>query len=91
VPNSKPDARPKMVWVKVREDALQPIKLHECRHTYASMLVAAGVDLGEVVRRVGHSTITMTMRYTHGLNGSEADTAAKLQAYIDRSRGIVAG
>jgi integrase len=61
--------------------------MHEGRHSYASTMVAAGVDPDEVMRRMGHSTITMTLdRYTHGIRGSEADTAAKLQAFIDRGR-----
>ena len=64
--------------------------MHEARHSYASLMVAAGVDPGEVMRRMGHSTITMTLdRYTHALAGAEADTAAKLQAFIDR--GTVVG
>jgi hypothetical protein len=52
----------------------------------------AGVDRGEVMRRMGHSTISMALdRYTQALRGSEADTASKLQAFIERSRGLVAG
>jgi integrase len=62
--------------------------MHECRHTYASTMVAAGVDPGEVMRRMGHSTVAITLdRYTHALRGSEADTAAKVQAFLDRSVG----
>jgi integrase len=65
---------------------MEPVTMHECRHTYASTMIAAGVDPGEVMRRMGHSTVSMTLdRYTHALRGSEADTAAKLQAFIDRS------
>ena len=58
--------------------------MHEARHSYASTMIAAGVDPGEVMRRMGHSTVAMTLdRYTHALRGSEAETAAKLQAFID--------
>jgi len=32
-----------------REPQLDPIGLHECRHTYASLLVAAGYNLKEVM------------------------------------------
>ena len=57
--------------------------MHECRHTYASTMVAAGVDPGEVMRRMGHSTIAMTLdRYRHGLEGNDG-TAAKVQAFIE--------
>jgi integrase len=53
-------------------------------------MIAADVDPGEVMRRMGHSTVAMTLdRYIHALRGSEADTAAKLQAFIERSRSTV--
>lgn len=86
---STPRNRARRSW---KAAGLEPVTMHDCRHTYASTLVAAGVDPGEVMRRMGHSTITMTLdRYTHALRGSEVDTAAKLQAFIDRSRGTVVG
>jgi integrase len=67
---------------------LEPITMHECRHTYASTMIAAGVDPGEVMRRMGHSTVALTLdRYTHALRGSEAETAAKLQAFLNRAVG----
>jgi integrase len=84
---STPRGRARKAWTTA---GLTPITMHEARHSYASMMVAAGVDPGEVMRRMGHSTIAMTLdRYTHALRGSEADTAAKLQAFIDR--GTVVG
>jgi integrase len=86
---STPRNRARKAW---KAAGLAPITMHDARHTYASTMIAAGVDPGEVMRRMGHSTISMTLdRYTHALRGSEADTAAKLQAFIDRSRGLVVG
>jgi len=38
---------------------------HKLRHTYASHLVMAGVDLPSVQKLMGHSTITTTMIYAH--------------------------
>jgi integrase len=82
---STPRSRARRAWTVAK---LDPITMHECRHTYASTMIAAGVDPGEVMRRMGHSTVAMTLdRYTHALRGSEADTAAKLQAFLDRSVG----
>jgi integrase len=86
---STPRSRARRAW---KSAGLEPITMHECRHSYASTMVAAGVDPGEVMRRMGHSTIAMTLdRYTHALAGNEADTAAKMQSFIDRSRGTVPG
>jgi len=38
---------------------------HTLRHTFASRLVNRGVDIVTVKELLGHSTITVTMRYTH--------------------------
>ena len=38
---------------------------HDLRHTFASRLVMAGVDIRTVQELMGHKTITVTMRYAH--------------------------
>lgn len=51
---------------KVCEKAgLRRITWHVLRHTFASHLAMKGVPLHIVQALLGHSTITMTMRYTH--------------------------
>lgn len=41
------------------------VSWHTLRHTFASRLVKRGVDIVTVKELLGHSTITVTMRYTH--------------------------
>ena len=37
----------------------RPITLHECRHTYASFLMAAGYTLKEIMEYMGHADLQM--------------------------------
>jgi integrase len=67
---------------------LTPITLHEARHTYASLLIASGVNLKAVSTYMGHASITITLdRYGHLFPGNEAEAAKLLDAYIARERG----
>lgn len=44
---------------------IEGMRIHDLRHTAASRMVEAGIDLPTVSRILGHSTIQMTMRYAH--------------------------
>ncbi len=61
------------------------ITLHECRHTYASLMLAAGVDMTKVSKWLGHSSITITVdRYGHLVPGSAAEDMTRFQTYLER-------
>jgi site-specific recombinase XerD len=49
----------------VREAGLKEFTWYCLRHTFASRLVMAGVDIRTVAELMGHRTIQMTMRYAH--------------------------
>jgi len=54
------------------------VTFHDLRHTFASRLVMAGVDLPTVQAFMGHKTIAMTMRYTHLAPGHKRRAIAVL-------------
>jgi integrase len=69
-----------------RVELLAPITLHECRHTFASLMIAAGVNAKALSTYMGHSTITITLdRYGHLMPGNEAEAAGLLDAYLERA------
>ena len=49
----------------LRRAGIQGVTWHTLRHTFGSRAVMAGVDIRSVQELMGHSTITMTMRYMH--------------------------
>jgi len=59
-------ASPRFWFDSAVEDAkLADFTWHCLRHTFASRLVMAGVDLRTVQELMGHKTIQMTVRYSH--------------------------
>ncbi|MGZ4357513.1 MAG: tyrosine-type recombinase/integrase, partial [Gaiellaceae bacterium] len=70
---------------------LAPIGLHECRHTYVSLMFDAGFSLERIGDYVGHSSTFMVDRYRHLLDGHEREAADTLDAYLARRTGVPSG
>jgi integrase len=65
---------------------LRRITLHECRHTYASLLMAAGYTLKELMEYMGHADLQMVNRYVKLLpQPGERDAAQRLDEYLRRA------
>lgn len=63
--------------------ALDPMTLHECRHTFASLLIDAGVNPKAIQEFMGHATIEETFsRYGHLMPGARDQARELVDAYM---------
>ncbi|MBK34141.1 MAG: hypothetical protein CME26_01260 [Gemmatimonadetes bacterium] len=69
----------KRLWAALDKAGLPRVRLHDLRHSFASNLVAAGVDLRNVKELVGHSSLEMTLRYSHLTPGRLRASVAALE------------
>jgi integrase len=55
-----------MLTILCRDAGVRRVRVHDLRHTCASLLLAQGVDARTIMETLGHSTITMTLdTYAH--------------------------
>jgi len=81
-----PTAVRKRALTAWRRAGLDPIGLHECRHTFASLLIAAGVNAKAITAYLGHASIQTTFDlYGHLMPGSEDEAVAVVDAYLVRA------
>jgi integrase len=65
-------------------DSRQKVVIHTLRHTYESWLVQKGTPLYTVSQLLGHSSLTMTMRYAHLAPDSKRAAAMDLEGILNR-------
>jgi integrase len=65
---------------------VERITLHECRHTFASLMIGAGVNAKALSTFMGHANIGITLdTYGHLMPGAEDEAAGMLDAYLNAS------
>jgi len=76
-------------WFKgfIRRHNLPDIHYHNLRHTAATLLIAGGVDIATVSKRLGHADRTTTLNiYTHAIKSADKAAAYKLQDIFNHSK-----
>jgi integrase len=64
---------------------LEPITLHECRHTFASLLIDAGVNAKAIQEFMGHASVDETFsRYGHLMPGTREQARELVDDYMDK-------
>ncbi len=62
----KPVQEIKRFWDDVRKKADLPgVRIHDLRHTFASLLVSGGMSLPMIGKLLGHTQVQTTQRYAH--------------------------
>jgi integrase len=70
----------------VKRAEVPRVRLHDLRHTWASLALAAGVNPKVVSERLGHATVSFTLdTYSHVMPGLQEDAAAKVAALISQA------
>jgi integrase len=65
---------------------LERVTLHNLRHTYASYMIAAGVNAKALSTYMGHAKVSMTLDlYGHLMPGSEDEAAGMLDTYLSKT------
>ncbi|MFC6081125.1 tyrosine-type recombinase/integrase [Sphaerisporangium aureirubrum] len=67
-------------WKALLRDARvgKDARVHDARHTAATLLLEQGVDISVVQEILGHSQLTTTKRYTHVTAKLASDAAARM-------------
>lgn len=68
---------------RTRQAGLPPIRLHDLRHSAATLALEAGIHPKVVAERLGHSTVQLTLdRYSHVVDGIQQAAAARIGQVI---------
>lgn len=73
-------------WQRVRQRAgLSDARIHDLRHTFASVAATNGMSLLVIGKILGHKSEQTTKRYAHLARGTLREAAGDVAAYIARS------
>ena len=69
----------------MKRRGLPRITFHSLRHSHASALIAAGIDVVTVSRRLGHASPALTLSvYSHLFTNTDDQAAAVIDAALSK-------
>ena len=72
------------LYTKARAAAGRPdLRLHDLRHTGATLAAPTGATLAELMARLGHSTPQAALRYQHAAQGRDTEIARLLSVMAE--------
>ncbi len=79
------------VWLEMRRHAALPdVRLHDLRHSFASIAIADGISLVVIGKLLGHALAETTERYAHLADEAIADAAKRISGSLARHLGLAA-
>lgn len=73
----------RMLTILCRDAHVPRVRVHDLRHTCASLLLAQGVDARTIMEMLGHSTITMTLdTYAHVMDTTLRSAAERMDGVL---------
>ena len=67
-------------YIAIRKAEIEDFRFHDLRHTFATRLAQAGVDLYKISKLLGHEDINTTQRYAHHCPDSLRDGVEALES-----------
>jgi integrase len=70
----------------LRESKVAQFRPYDCRHTWATRAVQAGIDLVTLAAMLGHSKINMVLRYAHPTQEHQTKAMDKMERYVSEQK-----
>lgn len=64
---------------------IEGLRIHDLRHSFATLAIQGGASLYDVQTLLGHSDISMTQRYAHMVDDSLQKATDNMAGMIDRA------
>jgi len=84
---SKPLELRRAFRTAIKRAGLKDFRGHDCRHSYATEMLAQGLSLGEIGHLLGHRNVSMTRRYSHLTESRSVEAINKMSEQIFKDVG----